>query len=162
MADEYYTPEQSWQFIEQYLPNKLSFVYEPFYGKGHTYKYFDGHPNEYFMFGEKGLNFFSSEADETLEYCDCVITNPPFSIKYQVIERLLKYDVPFILMLPMSVMTTKKFRRAIGDADVSFIIPDTRLKYIRNGKLSSPNFDSCYVCYKMIKEKLVLLQCKKN
>ena len=155
-SDEYYTPERSWDMIKQYLPDEPVVVYEPFYGKGHTYTYFKD--EGYFMLGEDGLNFFSKDADTMLRNCDCVITNPPFSIKYDIMKRLLEFDVPFILMLPVGILTTKIFRRSIGDADVSVIIPDTRLKYFRNNKLVSPNFDSCYLCYKMDIDKLVFLK----
>ena len=65
-------------------------------------------------------------------------------------------------MLPAGILTTKIFRRSIGDANISVIIPDKRLKYIRNGKTSSPNFDSCSVCYKMMKDQLVLLNTTKK
>ena len=159
MSDEYYTDPRSWDMIKNYLPNEPVVVYEPFYGKGHTYNYFK--ENDYLMLGKDGLDFFSDDATIMLKNCDCVITNPPFSIKYDIIKRLLKYDVPFILMLPLQVLTTQVFRKSIGDANISLIIPDKRLKYIRNGKLKSPNFDSCYICYKMVNEKLVLLNSKK-
>ena len=39
-SDEYYTPAESWEMTKQYLPNEPVVIYEPFYGKGHTYKYF--------------------------------------------------------------------------------------------------------------------------
>ena len=159
-SDEYYTPKESWDMIKQYLPDEPVVIYEPFFGEGHTYKYFKD--EGYFMLGENELDFFSFDARIMLRHCDCVITNPPFSIKYDIIKRLLKYDVPFILMLPVGILTTKIFRQSIGDANISVIIPDKRLKYIRNGKTSSPNFDSCFICYKMIKDQLVLLNTTKK
>ena len=146
--DEYYTPTKVWNDIDSFLP-ELCVVYEPFFGQGHTYKYFD--KMNYFMLGEADLDFFSAAATQMLKHCDCVITNPAFSIKYDVINRLVKFDVPFIMIFPMGCVTTIKFRTAFNENmnDVSIIVTRRRIKYIKNDELISPNFESCYVCYKM-------------
>lgn len=157
MSDEFYTPTQSWEKVSKYLPDEPVVVYEPFFGKGHTYNFLK---NEgYLVLGQDGIDFYSDDATNMLKQCDCVITNPPFSIKYDVIQRLVQYDVPFMIIFPMGCITTNKFCQAFNNdtSNVSVIIPKGRLKFIKNEKIVSPNFDSCYVSYKMVKEKLVFL-----
>ena len=57
------------------------------------------------------------------------------------------------MVLPLPIITTGQFRNIIKPVEkcVSLIIPNKRIKYIKNGSLmKSPSFDSCYVCYKTI------------
>ena len=157
MSDEYYTPEQTWENVLPYLPNEPIVVCEPFFGQGHTYNFLQ--KQGYFVLGEKDLEFFSDDATTMLENCDCVITNPPFSIKYDVINRLVELDVPFMMVYPMGCINTVNFRKAFNNdtSNVSMIVPQGRIKFLKNGELVNMNFDSVYLCYKMLPEKLVFL-----
>ena len=49
--------------------------------------------------------------NETPDAFDCVITNPPFNKKYEFIERFINIDIPFALLLPLEMMSTKKFKK---------------------------------------------------
>ena len=158
MSDEYYTPNKVWDSIIHLLTDKTMIIYEPFFGQGHTFDYFD--KRDYITIGDKDERFFSLHSDLNLGMCDCVITNPPFSIKYEIIEYLVKRDVPFVLLFPLQSTTTIKFRKCFNDKidHVTMIIPKGRIKYINtNDEIKSPNFDSCYVCYKMFKKQLIFL-----
>ena len=53
--DEYYTQPTSWDIVLQYIP-KNKVLFEPFFGAGHTAKYFNTHG--YKMIGQNGLDFF--------------------------------------------------------------------------------------------------------
>ena len=160
-SDEYYTPEKVWESIIHLLTDKTNkgmVVYEPFFGQGHTFNYFN--KQGYITLGEKNERFFTFDSDVNLKLCDCVITNPPFSIKYEIIEHLVKLDVPFIIIYPLQSTTTMKFRKCFDDKmdHVTMIIPKGRIKFINtNDEIKSPNFDSCYVCYKMFDKQLIFL-----
>ena len=156
--DEYYTQNSAWDKIIKYIP-KNKVIFEGFYGGGHTYKYFTEHG--YKVLGEKNLDFFSFKAaDEFLYESDCVISNPPFSLKYKIMSWLVKFNKPFILILPLACINTLSFRNCFKNKmdNVSIIIPKGRLKYIQNKEIKkSPSFESCYVCWKMIDEKLIFV-----
>ena len=156
-SDEYYTPDEAWDNISQYL-SKDKWIFEAFFGEGHTYKYFE--KNGYNVVGEKGLDFFSDDADFFMEVADCVVSNPPFSIKYKVMDTLVRENMPFILILPLACINTKSFRKCFNNCmnDVSIMIPKGRMRFIQSSKLLKPaSFENCYVCYKMVHEKLVFL-----
>lgn len=151
--DEWYTIPSSWDMILKYI-DKKDIIYEPFYGGGDTYRYFKkkGHK----VIGKPNYDFFDDE--KLIKKCDAVITNPPFSSKYKIIDRLVKYNKPFILILPLHCINTKSFRKCFDDdmSNVSLLIPKGRLQYMQNGQLKkSPSFESCFVAYKMIKKNIM-------
>ena len=155
--DEYYTQTGAWDKLIPYI-DKSKVIFEGFYGGGHTYEYFT--KNGYKVIGKKGLDFFSDEADKLLEKCDNVITNPPFSLKYKIITKLVKHNKPFILILPLACINTISFRKCFNNKmeDVSIIIPRGRMRFIQNKEIKkSPSFESCYVCYKTMGKKLIFL-----
>lgn len=156
-TDEYYTPTKVWDDIKQHISSD-KVIFEPFFGQGHTFNYFK--ENGYNIIGKKDLDFFSVDGTSMLKKCDCVISNPPYSKKYKIIKKLVENDVPFILTMPLSAINTIVFLNAFNNNmdNVSIIIPKGRMKYIHNGSIAnSPSFESCYVCYKMIKQKLIFL-----
>ena len=157
--DECYTPDVVWDNISCYLPSQDSIVYEPFYGQGHTFRYLQ---NKYStVLGKEDLDFFSNESSELLNRCDYVISNPPFSLKFKIVKRLVEYNKPFILLFPLGSINTSAFLSAFDNEieNVSIIIPNGRIKYIVNGSVqNSPSFESCYLCYKMRIDKLIFLK----
>ena len=155
--DEYYTQPQMWDKIIDLL-DKDKIIFEAFYGDGHTYKYF--HTNGYKIIGEKGMDFFSDKGMEYLQRCDYVVSNPPFSKKYKILKTIVEYQKPFILILPLSSVNTLSFRDCFDGKmnHVSLLIPKGRMKFIKDGNVKkSPSFETCFVCYKMLADKLVFL-----
>ena len=155
--DEWYTNPSSWDKILSYI-DKEKILFEPFYGAGHTFDYFKS--KGYKIVGDAKLDFFEPKCLTYMKMADVVITNPPFSSKYKIMSRLVENNIPFILVLPLHSINTLSFRKCFNNdmKDVSVIIPKGRLQYIQNGKLKkSPSFESCFVCWKMMKEKLLWL-----
>ena len=158
--DECYTPDVVWDNISDYLPHKNSIVYEPFYGQGHTFRYLQ---NKYStVLGKEDLDFFSDEGQTLLKQCDLVISNPPFSIKFKILQQLIKFKKPFILLFPLGSINTTKFINLFKNKtkEISIIIPNGRIKYIVNGSIAkSPSFETCYLLYKIkTKQNLIFLK----
>ena len=155
--DEYYTPHTVWDNIKQYLPTD-KIIFEPFYGKGHTFNYFKD--NNFQILGCESLDFFTVDADKLLQQSDCVISNPPFTLKFKILKKLVTSDKPFILLFPLGSINTKSFLDCFGDniKHISIIFPKGRIQYITDGCIAkSPSFESIYLCYKMLDDKLVFL-----
>ena len=150
--DECYTPDEVWDNIWTYIPVGDK-VYEPFYGEGHTFRWLDKCSLFNKVLGEKGLNFFSTQGQRLLKECDCVVTNPPFSIKFKILKQLVDNDKPFILLFPMGSINTLTFTKIFGKKkinNVSIIIPHGRIKFIVNNTIAkSPSFETIYLCYKI-------------
>ena len=152
--DEYYTQPSTWDLILPYI-NQNNILWEPFYGLGHTHNYFN--EKGYNIIGEN-TDFFENEKD--MHNSDIVVSNPPFSLKYKIISRLVKYNKPFILILPLGSINTLSFRKCFNDNmdDVSIILPKGRINFIKGKNIArSPSFESCFVCWKLDIPKLVFL-----
>ena len=138
--DDYMTPKYVWENIIEYIP-KNKIIWEAFYG--------DGKSGE--AMKELGLNVIHEQIDFFKENKgDIIISNPPFSLSKQIMERLLELDKPFILIFPSSKINTQYFRKW-KDKKLQIIIPRKRIQFIKNGnELNNKcNFDCFYYCYKI-------------
>ena len=63
-------------------------------------------------------------------HADYIMTNPPFSIKDQVIERIFEYGIPSLLLLPIdSLGKVKRHAMYKEHGYPSVYIPSKRIKY---------------------------------
>lgn len=150
-CDDFMTPDYVWDDIKEFIP-KDRVIWEPFYGDGKSGEYLKDlgfnviHEQEDFFENNKG---------------DVVVSNPPFSNKKQVIQRLIKLDKPFILIMPVSVLCYK-YSKIMKD-NIQLIIPKKRIKFKRYDKKNhtiykdwdkhTNTFDCLYFCYKLGLEK---------
>jgi hypothetical protein len=149
--DDYMTPKSAWEAIISYIPRNLV-VWEAFYGDGQSGRYLTELGLN--VIHEKDLDFFQENKG------DIIISNPPFTLKRQVLERLKTLDKPFILLCPIGMLLTNYFRNLFGE-ECQFIIPRKRIQFIKieNGVPHYDqrcNFDCCYFCYKLNLEKDVI------
>ena len=94
-------------------------------------------------------DFFDCDDNEA----ECIITNPPFSIKRDVLKRLKIIDKPFICILPTLALQTK-YIQDIFDGELQVILPSKKIFYYKmiNGEkkiYDKLSFYCCFVCYKM-------------
>ena len=139
-CDEYYTPRSAWQEIESYLPkNKL--IWEAFYNK-------DSLSPDYLR--ELGCSVVSEDVDFfQSNLAEIIISNPPYSFKKKVFERLRELDKPFILLVPVSTIT-KQFYQDYFAQRCGIIIPKKRIHFIK-GKDQTTRcwFDTLFICYQI-------------
>jgi hypothetical protein len=145
--DDYMTPKIAWEQIKNYIPaNKV--IWEPFYGDGNSGKFLR---ELGFNVIHENIDFFENDRGEI------IVSNPPYSKKKEVIERLLKLDKPFILLMPCSTLTCSYMRENLADK-IQIIIPRKRIQFakLKDGNLSiggKCNFDCFYYCYKINLER---------
>jgi hypothetical protein len=142
------TPKNAWESIVQYIP-KDKIVWEPFYGDGRSGQYLRElgfkviHEDEDFFLNDKG---------------EIIVSNPPFTLVPEVLERLVQLGKPFILIMPSPKIFTQYMRKLFSNSDdpIQVIIPRKRIQFVKlvNGKVpenydSKCNFDCFYYCWKM-------------
>jgi len=146
--NEFYTYKEDWEAISQYIP-KDKVIWEPFSNNCE----FEG-PAYLKTICKEVItgtgDFFTCDIPE----CDTIISNPPFSVKKQVLQKMKELDKPFILILPTLCIQTKYMKQIFND-DLQVIMTTKKMffyKFNEDGskhKIDKLSYYCCYVCYKM-------------
>ncbi len=67
---------------------------------------------------------------------DCIITNPPFSLKNEFLSKCYELGRPFALLLPLNGLESKDRQRHFRKHGVQLIIPDRRIQYHPPGSMA--------------------------
>ena len=81
------------------FPGPFNFLVHALQSEGYT-----------FIF-EKGMGAFSRKAENFWKNAEVVVTNPPFSAVRSIFTKILKYNCPAILLMPLGVLTSLYFRK---------------------------------------------------
>jgi hypothetical protein len=149
--DHYFTPPEAWKDIDKYIP-KSKIIWEAFYNSASP------SPDTLRELGCKEVISVDEDFFK-VDYGDVIISNPPYSCKKKVFERLRQINKPFIMILPVSTLT-KKFYKDTGFADkCGILIPSKRIHFIK-GKEPTKRcwFDTLYLTFNIdgIREKQVI------
>jgi len=60
---------------------------------------------------------------------DCIVTNPPYSIKQEFLERAYMLGKPFALLLPLTALETRKRQRLFEHYGLEIIFMDKRINF---------------------------------
>jgi len=141
--DEYYTPKHAWGDIQSFIPRD-KVLWEAFKGNGQSAQYL------------RELGYEVVCDDDDFFACspkgDIVVSNPPFSKAKEVLQRLVEWNKPFILILPCAKLTTRYFRNTFEDTicDLKLIVPPKRINFEKPGFSKSNNcFDCFYFCWRI-------------
>ena len=151
-SDNYFTPFYAWKNIEKYIPKNKK-IWEPFYNDSSRSPYYLQKLGCDVVYNKE--DFFENNRG------DIVVSNPPFSIKKEVLERLIELNKPFILIMPSSVLHTQYFKHLFkDDPNMQIIIPKQRIHFMKmvNGSLiqtNGCNFDCSYYCWKINMKKQI-------
>lgn len=148
LNNQYETPTETLDMILDYLHPEKHCIWEPFKGTGHSTRYMES--RGFTVTNGNHPDFFQQKvphADNEL----VLISNPPFSIKRQILERLAELGVSKVaLLLPAPVLFTKYFHRYCVDHKVQTIIHSKRCRFIdpTTGQPTkkSASFDIMWVC----------------
>jgi hypothetical protein len=144
-SDEFGTPKEALNYLLPFL-NKEWIIWECAYGKGSLAKHLI---NTGFKVVGNGEDFFKH-----IENCDCLITNPPYSIKGKFLERAFNLNKPFAFLLPLTTLEGKQRGKLFRENKIQLIIPNKRINFETpsgNGKGSW--FATAWFCGNMNLEK---------
>ena len=153
--DEYYTPLYAVEILDKYLKEK-STIWCPFDTIDSEFvKHFkeQGH-NVINTHIDNGENFFDIEPPE----CDYIISNPPFSRKVDVLERLFDIGKPFAMLVgDGGLFGSKKKWNMFKNNKFEMLIPNKRVAYFEknSGLKTNPPYLSIYVCSNILKNQIV-------
>ena len=73
-----------------------------------------------------GANFLSSAPPSPFE---CIITNPPFSMKNEFVQRCYYYRKPFALLMPLTALEGESKQRLYHKHGIQLIVPNQRINF---------------------------------
>ena len=109
---------------------------------------------------EEGQDFFEYEPEE--DY-DIIISNPPFSKKDQVLEKLDKLGKPFAILLPLNSLQGQR-RYKVFKNGIQILAFDKRVNYHTNFNFQTytkgNHFASGFFCRDILPKDLIIEELK--
>ena len=130
-TDDFTTRYEEFRKIKYMVPEG-KVIFDPFYFDGTSAKYIKEcfkpariiHENKDYLSGKFKLPKF-----------DIIVTNPPFTKKYEVLKWLIESKKPFICLFPMQIISTQKFTELTKDDRLHIIVRSGRMRFERHGTL---------------------------
>lgn len=151
-SDEVYTPSYAIKPLLKYI-SKDAVIWCPFDLENSEYVQILRKNGNKVIFShiDNGENFFEYEPNENYDY---IISNPPFSIKDDVLKRLFELNKPYAMLLPIPTLQgQKRFKYMI---DCQALIFDKRINYYKNKETKEiqkgVSFGSFYLCKNFLPE----------
>lgn len=158
--DEFYTPKYAIKPLLKYIkPNSViwcpfdtdeSWFVKLLKEEGHSVSF--SHINE-------DKDFFKVNIEKANKF-DYIISNPPYSIKFEVFEKLFEIGVPFTMLVGVvGLFESKKRFDLFKDNIIETMYFDKRVSYFTDYKEQKPSknppFSSIYLCSGILPKQIV-------
>lgn len=144
--DECYTPAYAINLLLPYL-NKDWEIWDCAFGSGRLAHHLQ--EKGFKVFGNKDINFLNFFSENLGFNFDCIITNPPYSLKDKFLKRAFEIGKPFTFLLPLTTLEGIKRGKMFKDNGIQILIPNKRINFeIPSGKKSSW-FATAWFCWKL-------------
>lgn len=162
--DEFYTPEYAIEPILKYL-EPCSLIWCPFDEEWSLYVQSlkrEGH-NVIHSHVNDGENFFDMEVPR----CDYIISNPPYTIKGEVLDYLFKLDVPFAMLVGVvGLFESQKRFKMFKENSFEIMYFNKRIAFFKDKEdevtTVSPPFSSVYICKDILPQQLIFEEINKS
>ena len=162
--DEFYTPKYAVKPILEFIKPK-SIIWCPF-DTDESWFVKLLKENEHTVINthlEMGIDFFEYEPSNY----DYIISNPPYSLKAEVLERLFKLDKPFAMLLGVvGLFESQKRFNMFADNKFEIMYLNLRVAYFKDFKDQKPSlnppFSSVYITHNMLPEQIVFRKINKK
>jgi hypothetical protein len=155
--DEYYTPAYAIEPILKYIPKEAT-IWCPFDTAQSNYvKIFEDRGNDVVATHiDDGVDFFEYEP----EHYDFIVSNPPYSLKGEVFERLFALGKPFAMLVGVvGIFESQKRFKMFRDNEFEIMYLNKRVAFYEDHKDQTPSlnppFSSVYICSNMLPKQIV-------
>jgi len=124
-ADDFQTPKEALYSLIPYL-KKDWIIWECSCGNGNLVKTLK--ELKYEVIGTDIITGHDFLTWQPKKY-DCIITNPPYSIKQKFLQRCYKLKKPFALLLPLTTFETQKRQSFFKQHGIQVIFFDKRINF---------------------------------
>ncbi|MBE3140716.1 MAG: hypothetical protein IMZ53_09055, partial [Thermoplasmata archaeon] len=123
-SDEMHTPKIALNPLLPFLKDDWR-IWECAWGKGALAQYLS----------EDGFDVICDKENDFLaevisNWFDCIVTNPPYSKKYEFLKRCYEINKPFALLMPLTALEGKKRGELYRRYGIQVIIPNKRINFI--------------------------------
>lgn len=150
--DECYTPEYAvlpiLEFIEEFK-NKI--IWCPFDTKDSNFVK---------ILKNNGFNVIYSHISNNQDFYkyepkkwDIIISNPPFTNKRKIFERVLLFNKPFALLMSLTWLNDSAPKIVFYEKDLQLLMFDKRIMFNDNNKIT---FSSAYYCYNFLPKQIIM------
>jgi hypothetical protein len=155
--DEFYTPDYAVRPIIKYIPS-FSTVWCPFDTEDSNFVKLlraEGH-RVIATHLESGFDFFTYEPD----FYEVIVSNPPYSLKNEVFERLFALKKPFAMLVGVVGIFESQFRFNLFDGNQFEIMYfNKRIAYFKDFTEQKPSlnppFSSVYLTSQLLPNRIV-------
>lgn len=162
--DEFYTPYYAIEPILEYIPTDIK-VWCPFDTEESLFvKVLESRGNDVVCSHiENGQDFFEYEPEEY----DIIVSNPPYSLKNEVFERLFNLGKPFaVLVGVVGLFESKRRFNLFKENEFEIMYFDKRVSYFQDFSevkpSKNPPFSSVYLSSKLLPEKIIFKKIDKK
>jgi hypothetical protein len=155
--DEFYTPEYAIIPLLKYIKDNSKILCPFDSEKSNFVKIFkkNGHRVK-FSHIENGIDFFKTDGLGA----DYIISNPPYSKKTEVFEKLFNMNIPFAMLVGVvGLFESQKRFNLFKNNDFEIMYFDKRIAYFRSYDEPKPSlnppFSSVYICKNILPERIV-------
>lgn len=155
--DELYTPDYAiipiLKYIRNYafkLDHKLTIWECTDYGKSNITRILKNEGYNVISTHIKNFNFLTDKP--TFDF-DLIVTNPPYTLKDEFLNKCYEYNKPFMLLLPLTALEGKKRHELYKWFGIELLVFDKRINYMNNKK--SCWFNTSWFCWKVLPQQLI-------
>ena len=162
--DEFYTPEYAIDPILEFIKPQ-STIWCPFDTDESLFVK---------VFKKNNFNVINSHIVDKVDFfnceiptCDYIISNPPYSLKYEVFSKLFEIGIPFAMLVGVvGLFESQKRFNLFNSNEFEILYMNKRVSYFKSyeeKKASlNPPFSSVYITHKMLPKQIVFKQIFKN
>ena len=125
--DDFQTPPEALYPLLPYIPKSWT-IWEPACGEGLMAQ----------TLREKGYNVIATDILtghdflrwQPSEHYDIIITNPPYALKNEFLERAYQLNKPFAFLLPLTTLETERRQRLFQTNGIQLLLLPKRINFI--------------------------------
>ena len=91
---------------------------------------------------------------------DILITNPPYSLKTQFLERAYNLNKPFAFLMPITTLEGSKRNRLFKQYGIQILVLDKRVNFIIDKNNSW--FNTSWFCWHLLPKDLIFSEIKRD
>lgn len=152
--DNLWTPVEAIYPLLRHLPNRRMKIWEPCdYGDSKITKILKENGHEVISTDIiHGFNFLTDTP--TFDF-EMVITNPPYSLKDNFLEKCYSYGKPFSLLLPLTALEGKWRGEMFSEMGISVIVLDKRINFTSKKNVW---FNTSWFCWNIFQNNTLVFE----